>query len=39
MTYRSPVADILFSLNAVAGLPGMIGSELVGDLTGRRCRR
>jgi acyl-CoA dehydrogenase len=32
MPYRSPVADILFSLNAVAGLPGLIGSGLAGDL-------
>jgi acyl-CoA dehydrogenase len=31
MTYRSPVADILFSLEAVAGLPGMISSRLSGD--------
>ncbi len=31
MTYRSPVADILFSLQAVAGLPEMIGSNLHGD--------
>ena len=31
MTYRSPVADILFSLKAVAGLPEMIGSNLHGD--------
>jgi alkylation response protein AidB-like acyl-CoA dehydrogenase len=32
MPYRSPVADILFSLRAVADLPGMIGQGLVGDL-------
>src|SRR5271165_5742723 len=32
MPYRSPVADILFSLNAVAGLPELIGSGLAGDL-------
>ena len=32
MPYRSPVADILFSLSAVADLPGMIGSGLAGDL-------
>ncbi len=31
MTYRSPAADILFSLRAVAGLPDMIGSRLQGD--------
>ena len=31
MTYRSPVADILFSLQTVAGLPEMIGSKLHGD--------
>ncbi len=31
MTYRSAVADILFSLEAVAGLPEMIGSNLHGD--------
>src|SRR5271165_3115687 len=31
MPYRSPVADILFSLKAVAGLPEMIGTELEGD--------
>jgi hypothetical protein len=32
MPYRSPVGDILFSLNAVADLPGMIGHGLAGDL-------
>ncbi len=32
MPYRSPVADILFSLSAVADLPGMIGQGLAGDL-------
>jgi acyl-CoA dehydrogenase len=32
MPYRSPVADILFSLHAVADLPGMIGQGLAGDL-------
>ena len=32
MPYRSPVADILFSLNAVADLPDLIGQGLVGDL-------
>ena len=32
MPYRSPVADILFSLSAVADLPGMIGRGLAGDL-------
>ena len=32
MPYRSPVADILFSLSAVADLPGMIGRGLLGDL-------
>jgi acyl-CoA dehydrogenase len=32
MPYRSPVADILFSLKAVAGLPELIGSGLAGDL-------
>ena len=32
MPYRSPVADILFSLNAVADLPGMIERGLAGDL-------
>ena len=31
MTYRSPVADILFSLRTVAGLPEMIGSGLQAD--------
>ena len=31
MTYRSPVADILFSLKAVAGLPELIGGRLDGD--------
>ena len=31
MSYRSPVADILFSLNAVADLPELIGSRLEGD--------
>jgi acyl-CoA dehydrogenase len=31
MTYRSPVADILFSLKAVADLPAMIDSHLAGD--------
>ncbi len=32
MPYRSPVADILFSLSAVADLPGMIGRGLADDL-------
>ena len=32
MPYRSPVADILFSLSAVADLPGMIERGLAGDL-------
>jgi acyl-CoA dehydrogenase len=32
MPYRSPVADILFSLRAVADLPGMIELGLAGDL-------
>jgi len=32
MPYRSPVADILFSLSAVADLPGMIEQGLAGDL-------
>jgi acyl-CoA dehydrogenase len=32
MPYRSPVADILFSLRAVADLPGMIEHGLAGDL-------
>jgi acyl-CoA dehydrogenase len=32
MPYRSPVGDILFSLNAVADLPGMIQQGLAGDL-------
>ncbi len=32
MPYRSPVGDILFSLSAVADLPGMIGRGLAGDL-------
>jgi acyl-CoA dehydrogenase len=32
MPYRSPVADILFSLRAVADLPGMIEQGLTGDL-------
>jgi acyl-CoA dehydrogenase len=31
MSYRSPVADILFSLKAVAGLPELIASRLEGD--------
>src|SRR5271165_3022643 len=31
MTYRSPVADILFSLKAVAGLPELIGGKLDGE--------
>ncbi len=31
MTYRSPVADILFSLKAVAGLPELLGSKLDGE--------
>src|SRR3984885_7206743 len=32
MPYRSPVADILFSLSAVADLPEVIGRGLMGDL-------
>ena len=32
MPYRSPVADILFSLSAVADLPGMIERGLASDL-------
>src|SRR6185437_10345300 len=32
MPYRSPVADILFSLSAVAGFKGMIEQGLTGDL-------
>jgi alkylation response protein AidB-like acyl-CoA dehydrogenase len=32
MPYRSPVGDILFSLNAVADLPSLISRELAGDL-------
>ena len=32
MSYRSPVADILFSLRSVAGLPAMIDAGLAGDL-------
>ena len=32
MPYRSPVADILFSLRAVTDLPAMIGQGLTGDL-------
>ena len=32
MSYRSPVADILFSLSAVADLPAMIDAGLCGDL-------
>ncbi len=32
MPYRSPVADILFSLSAVADLPGMIEQGLAGEL-------
>jgi acyl-CoA dehydrogenase len=32
MPYRSPVADILFSLSAVADLPGIIELGLAGDL-------
>ncbi len=31
MSYRSPVADILFSLKAVAGLPELIGAKLDGE--------
>ncbi len=31
MAYRSPVADILFSLKAVAGLPELIGAKLDGE--------
>jgi 3-(methylsulfanyl)propanoyl-CoA dehydrogenase len=32
MPYRSPVADILFSLSAVAGFRDMVGQGLMGDL-------
>ena len=32
MPYRSPVADILFSLSAVADLPALIEQGLMGDL-------
>jgi acyl-CoA dehydrogenase len=32
MPYRSPVADILFSLSAVADLPALLGQGLLGDL-------
>ena len=32
MSYRSPVGDILFSLKAVADVPGMIGRGLTGEL-------
>jgi acyl-CoA dehydrogenase len=32
MAYRSPVGDILFSLNAVAGFPELIHKGLAGDL-------
>ena len=32
MPYRSPVADILFSLSAVADLPGMIKQGFTGEL-------
>jgi acyl-CoA dehydrogenase len=32
MPYRSPVADILFSLSAVADFPGIIEQGLAGDL-------
>jgi acyl-CoA dehydrogenase len=32
MPYRSPVADILFSLSAVADLKGILGHGLAGDL-------
>ncbi len=32
MSYRSPVADILFSLSAVAGLRGMVSQGRMGDL-------
>jgi alkylation response protein AidB-like acyl-CoA dehydrogenase len=32
MPYRSPVADILFSLSAVADLRGLLGQGLMGDL-------
>ena len=32
MSYRSPVGDILFSLKAVADVPGMIGRGLAGEL-------
>ena len=31
MSYRSPIADILFSLKAVAGLPELMESRLEGD--------
>ena len=31
MPYRSPVADILFSLDAVAGLRAMVASDFEGD--------
>ena len=31
MTYRSPVADMLFSLKAVAGLPQLIDGKLDGE--------
>ena len=32
MPYRSPVHDILFSLSAVADLPGLLGQGVMGDL-------
>jgi acyl-CoA dehydrogenase len=32
MPYRSPVADILFSLSAIADLPALLGQGLLGDL-------
>ena len=32
MPYRSPVHDILFSLSAVADLPGLLSQGRMGDL-------
>ena len=32
MPYRSPAADILFSLSAVADFPGLVERGLMGDL-------
>ena len=32
MPYRSPVNDVLFSLSAVADLPGLLNQGVLGDL-------